>query len=183
MLHRIDIELSEDVRVLGCPHCGGPLHKANYQRKPRGGPSNLSERYYERQSLCCGRKGCRRRVLPPSCVFKGRRVYFGAVILIVIFLNQQRTTGYTAEKLRELFGVAPRTLSRWLSYFRDEFPRSPSWRRLRGRVSISVSNHELPSSIVCHFFDCYFSKAGGLAACLCFLAVGFVHELVNEVEP
>ena len=36
-----------------------------------------------RLSFCCGREGCRRRVLPPSVLFWGRRVYWAAVVLVV----------------------------------------------------------------------------------------------------
>ena len=36
-LTEADAEMSRQVAVGGCPWCGGPLHQANYQRKPRGG--------------------------------------------------------------------------------------------------------------------------------------------------
>ena len=42
-------------------------------RKPHGGPADLSETFSLRHSLCCGREGCRRRTLPPSVLFLGRR--------------------------------------------------------------------------------------------------------------
>ena len=32
-----DEELARQVAAARCPHCGGPLHRANYERKPRGG--------------------------------------------------------------------------------------------------------------------------------------------------
>ncbi|MCL2660562.1 MAG: hypothetical protein FWD64_08610 [Acidobacteriaceae bacterium] len=31
-----DAEVAEETRVLGCPHCGGKLHRGDYPRKPRG---------------------------------------------------------------------------------------------------------------------------------------------------
>ena len=75
-LRSIDDDLAEAVRREGCVFCEGPLHQANYTRKPRGG--------YEldgsiRRSFCCGRKGCRRRHLPPSVLYLGRGVYYGVV--------------------------------------------------------------------------------------------------------
>jgi hypothetical protein len=46
-----------------CSHCGGPLHRSNYRRKPRGGLiAEAGEAFAVRLSLCCGREGCRKRV-------------------------------------------------------------------------------------------------------------------------
>ena len=75
LLHRIDQDLAEKSRLAGCPYCQGPLHRARYLRKPRGGPENIPEEYFFRLSLSCGREHRRRRVLPPSCMFMGRKVY------------------------------------------------------------------------------------------------------------
>lgn len=36
-LRSIDDDLAEAVRREGCVFCEGPLHQANYTRKPRGG--------------------------------------------------------------------------------------------------------------------------------------------------
>jgi len=35
-LDGLDRQLARWVAQLGCPHCGGPLHQGNYERKPRG---------------------------------------------------------------------------------------------------------------------------------------------------
>ena len=86
LLHRIDIDLAKQLQQGRCPYCNGPLHHSNYERKPRGGPENIPDEYLVRQSLCCGRPDCRRRTLPPSCLFMGRRVYWGCVILVVMTL-------------------------------------------------------------------------------------------------
>ncbi len=56
----------------GCPGCEGPLHRGDYERKPRGAlVAAASEAFRVRHSLCCG--WCRRRALPPSVRFLGRR--------------------------------------------------------------------------------------------------------------
>jgi hypothetical protein len=82
----------------------------------------MAEAYGIRLSLCCGRIGCRRRVLPPSVLFWGRRVYWAAVFLVVVALRQGRTRGYTVERLKALFGVTRPTLARWMRYFQQVFP-------------------------------------------------------------
>lgn len=85
LLFDVDTRIAQAVQTAGCPHCNGPLHRADYPRKPRGGPLDpdidqalLSTRI----SLCCGRPGCRRRSTPPSVRFLGRRVYLGAAFLL-----------------------------------------------------------------------------------------------------
>ncbi len=82
-LAALDAEISRRVAAAGCPRCGGPLHQAHYQRKPRGGVfAAAGEAFSLRHSLCCGREGCRKRTLPPSVRFLGRRVYLEAVVLL-----------------------------------------------------------------------------------------------------
>ena len=41
-LFTIDQDLAETTRRRGCP-CGGRLHRADYPRKPRGGPDTLPD--------------------------------------------------------------------------------------------------------------------------------------------
>jgi hypothetical protein len=66
-----------------CRFCGGPLHRGDYARKPRGGVVGAAaEAFARRFSLCCGREGCRRRATPPSVRFLGRRVYVCAVVVV-----------------------------------------------------------------------------------------------------
>jgi hypothetical protein len=102
----------------------------------------------------------------------GRRVYWGAVVVVVVALRQQRLVGFSANKVRKLFGISHRTLVRWMRYFREVFPRSAHWQRLRGLVSAAVINAELPSALVMHFIGIQRRQEQGLIACLCFLAVG-----------
>ena len=147
-LHRIDEDLAEQHRAAGCPRCGGPLHRADYERKPRGGPVGLSNKLSVRIGLCCGREGCRRRSAPPSVLFLGRHVYFGAIIVAVVAMRQRRRSSASARRLRQLFGVSWKTVNRWMDWFAEVFPRSPQWRRVRGLVSAMVRNDELPASLL-----------------------------------
>ena len=78
----VDEELAAAVAAAGCRWCGGALHRGDYERKPRWGLLGVGlDGVGRRRSLCCGEEGCRRRTLPPSVVFLGRRVYLGAVVI------------------------------------------------------------------------------------------------------
>jgi len=170
LLRAIDVDLARDKREQRCPHCGGPLHQSNYVRKPRGGLPTIPEEYLIRESLCCGREGCRKRTLPPSCLFMGRRVYWGCVILVVMALRQKRPQGASARRLQAIFEISRSTLTRWFTYFKEEFPRSPRWQRLRGQVISRVENDRLPASLLECFLDEAQTAEGGLVCCLAFLS-------------
>ncbi|MFH1269216.1 MAG: hypothetical protein ABIK89_26095 [Planctomycetota bacterium] len=68
------------------PRCSGPLHQANYPRKPRGEESDA--RPVWRLSFCCGVEGCRKRTTPRSLRFFGRKVYLGLTFVIAGILGQ-----------------------------------------------------------------------------------------------
>jgi hypothetical protein len=170
LLFQIDLDLACKCRLSGCPYCGGALHQSNYVRKPRGGPPEIPESCCIRHSFCCGACDCRRRVLPASCRFWGRRVYWGAVILVVTALGQGRTSGFSVNKLSRLFGIDRKTICRWMLYFREQFPYTPLWRRLRGKVSADVKDSALPSGLVRYFIDQFGSEESAIGQCLRFLA-------------
>ncbi len=138
----LDAQISGAVAAAGCQRCGGPLHQSNYQRKPRGALiAAAGEAFRLRHSLCCGRRGCRRRALPPSLRFLGRRVYFEAVVLLasaVALLGQGRDTG-----------VPRRTLQRWASWWTGTFPAAPIWLEAKARfVPPPPIEAALPLSLV-----------------------------------
>jgi hypothetical protein len=110
----------------------------------------------------------------------GRRVYWGAVVVVVVTLRQQRLVGFSVNKVRKLFGISQRTLVRWLRYFREVFPRSAHWQRLRGLVSAEVFNDQLPSALLMHFIGIQRRQEQALIACLCFLAVGTASPVASE---
>ncbi len=174
VLHQIDQDLALACRHAGCPFCHSPLHNAPYTRKPRGGPDNIPEEYCVRLSLCCSKEECRRRVLPPSCMFIGRKVYWAAVILLVTTLRQQNSKDNSINMLAEKFDISRKTVVRWIRYFHEVFPQSLQWQRLRGLVSAQISNHELPSGLIQHFLRTQTSSFKCLINCLQFLASGHV---------
>jgi hypothetical protein len=169
LLHCIDIEFAEKTQKKGCPYCNGPLHYAKYTRQPRGGPENIPGEYLIRLSLCCGH--CRRRTLPPSCLFLGRKVYWGAVILVVLTFRQNNPDCASARKIQEIFNISRETLKRWIEYYQDVFPNTSKWQRLRSRVISSVMDSDLPGGLLNYFIDCYKSAEKGVIECLKFLAL------------
>ncbi len=174
LLHCIDLDLAEQQKKAGCPYCGGPLHHSNYQRKPRGGPDKLPEEFCVRFSFCCGNEKCRRRTLPPSALFMGRRVYFGGVILIVLTLLQNNPQKNNKTRLKQLFDVSRKTINRWQRFFQEIFPFSSQWQRIRGMISSAVKNDELPGGMVAYFVQHIKSAEEAIVNCLRFLAGGLI---------
>jgi hypothetical protein len=172
LLYQIDIDLADQKPKAGCPYCGGTLHYSNYQRKPRGGP-DLPESLYKRFSFCCSNEQCRRRTLPNSTRFMDRRVYFRVVILIVTALNQRTPQKYSKNMLSNMLGVNRKTISRWLTYFRETFPQSMIWKSARGLVSPVVSSQNLPGSLVDYYSAHIASSEHALINCLRLLTTGY----------
>jgi hypothetical protein len=146
-LMHADARIAAAVAREGCPLCGGPLHVANFARKPRGGLlASAGEEYTLRFGLCCGRRGCRRRALPPSLRFLGRRVYLEAVVLFASAWAQVATT---LNALKAQTGVSVRTLGRWLCWWREEVPQLGWWAELRSRlVPPALDESDLPRSML-----------------------------------
>jgi len=144
LLARIDLDLAAEVRADRCPHCDGPLHWARYLRKPRGGPP-LPEKLSVRHGLCCGH--CRRRTLPSSVLFLGRKVYWASVVTLVVALRQRRPASASARKLRERLGVSWQTILRWMAYWAETFPCSRAWRSFRGQLSSNIRDDDLPAGL------------------------------------
>jgi hypothetical protein len=142
-LVRMDVEIAGAVAAARCQHCGGPLHQGNYQRKPRGGLiAGAGEAFTVRYSLCCGRRGCRKRALPPSVRFLGRRVYLEVVVVLAVAFVQAVGRAVAAS------GVPRRTLQRWGSWWREAFSRLPTWAALRARFAPPPpAESDLPRSL------------------------------------
>ena len=142
----IDKDLADSTRQQGCS-CGGCLHSANYPWAPRGGPDHLPVEYRSRFSFCCDRDGCRRRMTPPSVRFLGRRVYLGAIVILISAMRQ----GPTPRRVRELstlFGADGATIARWQAFWRDHIPQTPFWKVARARLIPVVDLVALPLSLL-----------------------------------
>ena len=88
--------------------------------------ASAGEPFCRRFSLCCG--WCRKRCLPPSVRFLGRRVYFEAVVLLACVWALCGGDIATA-------GVPVRTVRRWLSWWTSVFPALPTWVELRAQFA------------------------------------------------
>ena len=172
LLFVIDSELAAIKRSSGCPYCGGQLHQSNYMRQPRGGPAGLPDESCLRRSLCWGRDGCRRRNMPESCLFMGRRVYWRCVVLIATSLMQRRAESQSIGELSRLLGISRKVIMRWFEYFTEVFGSSSEWLRIRGFLPASVSNDGLPANFLEYCMMQSRDALGGLVMCCRLLGRG-----------
>jgi hypothetical protein len=129
-----------------CRFCGGPLHRGDYARKPRGALIGAAaEAFAWRFSLCCGREGCRCRATPPSVRFLGRRVYVGAVVLVASVVALVHAIASSATRAT---GVPARTTRRWVQWWRGPFVETPVFFEISGRLVPAVERRSLPTSIL-----------------------------------
>ncbi|MCB9598635.1 MAG: hypothetical protein H6719_38320 [Sandaracinaceae bacterium] len=137
-LHELDLELLVAVQRRGCRDCcGGRLDRADFSRKVRG-VSESAERYFEtRFALCCSREGCRRRTLPPSLRFLGRRVFAAVAIVAACVAEQAHRRWQEARRIR-----------RWLAWWREDFGGGPRLLELRGRLAVPIDRDALPGSLL-----------------------------------
>lgn len=142
----IDIDLAETTRKQGCP-CGGRLHRADYRRKPRGTTAQVPEPQRLRFSFCCDRDGCRKRATPPSVRFLGRKVFLGAVVILVSAMRQGPKPHRVAV-LSEYFHADRRTIARWQVFWRQLVPMTPFWKTARARLEPADNDTLLPLALL-----------------------------------
>ena len=118
-----DRDLAASARTARCWLCGGALHSASYDRKPRGCPPGLGQEYAERFSFCCAADACRKRTTPPSLRFLGRKVYLATVVTLISAMLQGTTPARLA-RLSTVPGIDRRTLARWRAWWRSSFTDS-----------------------------------------------------------
>lgn len=147
LLLMFDHDLARAARERGCIICGGKLHSAPFERKPRGVPAAVEKFYHRRLSLCCATDGCRKRTTPSSVRFLGRKVYVAVtVVLISVMVN-----GGTPEQLAELsreYGADRRTIARWRDWWRATFTKTVFWQGKRAEFAPPVDEARLPGSML-----------------------------------
>lgn len=143
-LSRVDAEFATETRQSRCRECSGPLHVADFPRKPRGCPATVREEYSRRLSFTCG--WCEQRSTPLSVRFLGRRVYVAVMLMLV-----SPPSGSAARALRCELAVPARTLKRWRRWWREDFPRIPFWHSVRDRFMPPLVIEHLPHSLLERF--------------------------------
>ena len=79
--------------------------------------------------------------------FLGRKVYLGAVVILVAAMRQGPSPRRIVE-LSRLFGADRRTIARWQVFWREHFPRTPFWKVARARLVPVVEIVALPLSLL-----------------------------------
>jgi hypothetical protein len=135
----LDYKLFLAAKAKGCIHCGGLLDTANYARKTRGMGSDNELRF----SLCCHREGCRKRHLPRSVRFLGRRVYGAWVIIMAVdFCKELGLQGK----------IARQTIARWKTFWKAQLSEgSPFLQWARGMLPPGTQITDRPESLLSHF--------------------------------
>jgi hypothetical protein len=93
----------------------------------------------------------------------GRSVYFGCVVLLATAILQG-LTGFETDSLCSQLQVSKRTLRRWLLYFKDTFPKSKLWRRLRGCLPPACAGSLMPLGLLQSYPNPFFENVF-LAVC------------------
>lgn len=150
LLLQFDEDLAREARAQGCPDCDGKLHSAVFRRKPKGTLQRLEPEFCVRFSFCCAKDGCRHRTTPPSLRFLARRIYLGAVIVLVSALRCGATP-FRMKELKRLVGVSRQTVARWQSWWQEVFPKSAFWRVAQGALRAPVERGALPLSLLEQF--------------------------------
>lgn len=147
LLLRFDEELAAAERPKGCRVCGKRLEASDFPRKPRGMAGDLGGRFAERLSFCCADRTCRKRRTPPSLRFLGRKVYLGAVVVLIAAMRCGASPA-RMRRLHELVGVSRHTVLRWRKWWREQLPATPFWRALTGALMPPISIADLPASLL-----------------------------------
>jgi hypothetical protein len=177
LLQQHDRELAARVQEGRCLHCGGPLDVANYSRKPRGPEELLPDGVdYIRLSFCCRR--CRKRHLPSSTLFLGRRIYIGLVVLLAP--GMRRGCGIPGlRRVLEALQISYRTLRRWRLWWQETFAHSPFWKTARAMLFPRLpARPALPQALVAAFAADH--SLAGLLQCLLFLCPLSANPPVNK---
>jgi len=143
-LSRIDAEFAAETRAGRCPACEGPLHVADYPRKPRGCPAAVREEYSRRLSFTCG--WCDGRSTPQSVRFFGRRVYVAVMLMLVSPAGSS-----VARALGASLEVPLRTLARWRRWWREDFMLTRFWQSVRDRFVPPLPSGGWPQSLLERF--------------------------------
>ena len=130
LLTRIDIDIANLWAGTECGHCkSGRLHRSDYPRAAHGLSRDI-DADVRRFSFTCSE--CRRRTMPYSVRFFGRRFRVAPVFLVASVLLERSQTGLA--QLGISLRVSLRTLKRWRRWWRESFPETGCWQLLRSKL-------------------------------------------------
>lgn len=150
LLLRFDEDLAAAERTLGCRVCGKRLEASAFRRKPRGLALDLGDRFAQRFSFCCADRSCRKRRTPASLRFLGRKVYLGAIVVLISAMRCGPTPA-RMRRLHELVGVSRHTVARWGKWWSEELPATCFWAGLAGTLMPPLAIADLPASLLERF--------------------------------
>jgi hypothetical protein len=149
LLLGFDREIADAAHEDRCQRCGAKLHSGSFARKPRGVPAGLGPEHCERFSFCCAARDCRKRETPGSLRFLGRKVFLGAMVVLVTAMQSGLSAARTRQ-LEALVGVSRRTVACWREWWCSIFTDSPFW-RAHGAFVPPVTAADLPASLLKRF--------------------------------
>jgi hypothetical protein len=149
LLLGFDRQIADAAHAVPCRKCGSKRHWGSFGRKPRGGPAGLDPEHRRRFSLCCAAEGCRKRETPGSLRFLGRKVYFGAMVVLISAMHSGLNPA-RMKRLKALVGVSRRTVMRWRDWWRTVFTDSAFWRAHRA-LAPAANTADLPASLLQSF--------------------------------
>jgi predicted DNA-binding transcriptional regulator YafY len=79
--------------------------------------------------------------------FLGRKVYLGAVVILVSAMRQGPTPRRVRE-LTKLFDVDRRTIYRWRDFWNEHFPKTTFWKVARARLVPVFEIVDFPRSLL-----------------------------------
>ena len=85
--------------------------------------------------------------MPASVRFLGRRVYWGAVVLLATALSAGLNLR-RGRQLTEQLGVPALTLERWRQWWLNDFTRTAVWQELRGKLLPPLAVTDLPGGFL-----------------------------------
>jgi hypothetical protein len=86
-------------------------------------------------------------VTPRSVRFLGRKVYLGAIVVLIAAMRQGPTPRRVRE-LSKLIGADRTTVERWRVFWQDQFPQTVFWKVARARLVPVFEIVAYPLSIV-----------------------------------
>jgi hypothetical protein len=101
--------------------------------------------------------------------FLGPKIYLGVVVILVGAMRQGPSPRSRAV-LRRHFGVDPRTIARWQTFWKDTFPLSAFWKVARSRLDRNLDDDGLPRSLMERFREATAAFRDGLVLLLRFLS-------------